>query len=265
MISGRQLARPEALQIGTTAIIDHHESPNAIEGSLGHRRRLCRRSACPVVCAYGVTDRHGGRGAAASKTAVPRRGQRQAGRDRHFHDAATTPSRRQGSQEVRGRRPYPRLRGPRMPADARPPARNQPVAAPTVCIAPSPRPGRNIVHNPFSNLNNSVGATRTRRGSQPVALGPTGSGRIWSRRSGSPTPSALGRRHRLARDGWGLARVGWDLVPGRGTTGSLVAEPMTPWNVAFTPGIRLVQVESVARSPTRRAADGRCRRDRARP
>lgn len=53
----------EALQCGTTAIIDHHESPNAIEGSLDVIAQACAEVGVRVNCAYGVTDRHGAGGA----------------------------------------------------------------------------------------------------------------------------------------------------------------------------------------------------------
>jgi cytosine/adenosine deaminase-related metal-dependent hydrolase len=53
----------EALECGTTAIVDHHESPNAIEGSLSVIAEACSEVGVRVSCAYGVTDRHGADGA----------------------------------------------------------------------------------------------------------------------------------------------------------------------------------------------------------
>lgn len=58
------VAALDALEHGTTAIIDHHESPNAIEGSLDAIASACAEVGVRVVCAYGVTDRHGPDGAA---------------------------------------------------------------------------------------------------------------------------------------------------------------------------------------------------------
>ena len=49
----------EALERGCTAIIDHHESPEAIEGSLSIVAEACAAVGVRVSCAYGVTDRHG--------------------------------------------------------------------------------------------------------------------------------------------------------------------------------------------------------------
>ncbi len=57
------LGAVEALQCGTTGIIDHHESPNAIEGSLDVIAEACAEVGVNVLCAYGVTDRHGPDGA----------------------------------------------------------------------------------------------------------------------------------------------------------------------------------------------------------
>ena len=58
-----RLGATEALISGTTAIVDHHESPNAIEGSLDVIAAACAEVGVRVVCAYGVTDRHGADGA----------------------------------------------------------------------------------------------------------------------------------------------------------------------------------------------------------
>src|SRR5262245_2909855 len=58
-----RLGAVEALLAGTTGIVDHHESPNAIEGSLDVIADACAEVGVRVVCAYGVTDRHGPDGA----------------------------------------------------------------------------------------------------------------------------------------------------------------------------------------------------------
>ena len=55
----------DALAAGCTAIVDHHESPNAIDGSLTVIAEACAEVGVRVNCAYGVTDRHGEAGAAA--------------------------------------------------------------------------------------------------------------------------------------------------------------------------------------------------------
>ncbi len=58
-----KLAALEAIESGTTAIIDHHESPNAIEGSLDVIADACAEVGVRVNCSYGVSDRHGPEGA----------------------------------------------------------------------------------------------------------------------------------------------------------------------------------------------------------
>ena len=54
-----KLGALEALESGTTAIIDHNETPNAIEGSLSVIADACAEVGVRVVTGYGVTDRHG--------------------------------------------------------------------------------------------------------------------------------------------------------------------------------------------------------------
>ena len=51
------LGATEALMNGTTCIIDHHESPNCIEGSLSTIARACKTVGVRVNACYGVTDR----------------------------------------------------------------------------------------------------------------------------------------------------------------------------------------------------------------
>src|SRR6266540_5467254 len=57
------LGAVEALEAGTTAIIDHHASPTAIDGSLDVIAAACAEVGVRVVCSYEVTDRHGPAGA----------------------------------------------------------------------------------------------------------------------------------------------------------------------------------------------------------
>lgn len=51
------LGAAEALLNGTTAIIDHHESPSAIEGSLDAVKEACDMVGVRTNLCYGVTDR----------------------------------------------------------------------------------------------------------------------------------------------------------------------------------------------------------------
>ena len=51
----------EAVRLGTTALIDHHESPEFIEGSLDVLAEACGEFGMPALLCYGATERNGGR------------------------------------------------------------------------------------------------------------------------------------------------------------------------------------------------------------
>ena len=61
------LGATEALMSGTTCIIDHHESPNSIEGSLSTIAEACKVVGVRVNSCYGVTDRFDNHGQLHSK------------------------------------------------------------------------------------------------------------------------------------------------------------------------------------------------------
>ena len=51
----------QALLAGTTTLIDHHESPNFIDGSLDVLADACQELGIRVLLCYGATERNGGR------------------------------------------------------------------------------------------------------------------------------------------------------------------------------------------------------------
>lgn len=51
----------EALLHGTTALVDHHESPNFIDGSLDVLADACQELGLPALLCFGATERNGGR------------------------------------------------------------------------------------------------------------------------------------------------------------------------------------------------------------
>lgn len=51
----------QARRLGTTGLIDHHESPALIEGSLDILAGACQQAGLPAVLCYGATERNGGR------------------------------------------------------------------------------------------------------------------------------------------------------------------------------------------------------------
>lgn len=50
----------EALRLGTVGLIDHHESPQLIEGSLDILADVCQQAGLPAVLCYGASERNGG-------------------------------------------------------------------------------------------------------------------------------------------------------------------------------------------------------------
>lgn len=50
----------ESLYAGTVVLIDHHESPNFIEGSLDVLHDACARFGMHALLCYGITERNGG-------------------------------------------------------------------------------------------------------------------------------------------------------------------------------------------------------------
>jgi cytosine/adenosine deaminase-related metal-dependent hydrolase len=63
----------EALFHRTTALVDHHESPNFIEGSLDVLADACQELGMRAVLCYGATERNGGRDEARRGLAECRR------------------------------------------------------------------------------------------------------------------------------------------------------------------------------------------------
>jgi len=51
----------DALRLGTVGLVDHHESPNLIEGSLDILADACQEAGMPALLCYGATERNGGR------------------------------------------------------------------------------------------------------------------------------------------------------------------------------------------------------------
>jgi len=63
----------DALRLGTVGLVDHHESPNLIGGSLDILADVCQAAGMPAVLCYGATERNGGRDEARRGLAECRR------------------------------------------------------------------------------------------------------------------------------------------------------------------------------------------------
>ncbi|HEV7721869.1 MAG TPA: amidohydrolase family protein [Iamia sp.] len=248
-----RLGALEALECGTTAIIDHHSSPSAIEGSLDVIAEACAEVGVRVVCCYEVTDRNGLDGAKAG-LAENERFIRAGGRGLVGAHAAFTLSDETldavcglaadlgvGVHIHVAEGPDDVAAGERL-ADR---ARDDWLLAHAVHL--DRRLPGTILHNPRSNQNNSVGYGRPARWAaegQRVALGTDGIGADMLDEARLAFV-ALRADDLTARpdDVWAWLEAGYDLVPeAAGDRVTWSHAPMDPWHLAYTPGVRPVEV-----------------------
>jgi cytosine/adenosine deaminase-related metal-dependent hydrolase len=242
----------EALEQGTTAIVDHHESPNAIEGSLSVIAEACAEVGVRVVCAYGVTDRHGAdgaqRGLEENRRFLAEGGRGLVGIHAAFTCSDATLEAAAGLAADLGVGVHVHVcEGPQdhaAPARLRPLARDDWLLAHAVHLPEDPGLPGTIAHNPRSNLNNGVGYARPDRFANRVVLGSDGIGAAMleefqlayvCHRADDVTASP--------ESAWRWLAAGAELVPEVAVdevTWSYA--PMDPWHVAFTPGIRPARV-----------------------
>lgn len=243
----------EALERGTTAIIDHHESPNAIEGSLDVIADACAEVGVRVVCAYGVTDRHGAEGAqrglAENRRFIEGGGRGLVGIHAAFTCTDRTLDEAAGLAEELDVGVH--IHVCEGPEDAGAPERLRRLAkdnwllAHCVHLPEDPGLPGTIAHNPRSNLNNDVGYAQPVRFDNQIILGSDGIGAAmleefqiayFCQRDSDVTASP--------DTAWGWLENGRDLVPE--TKHDVVTwdyDTIEPWHVAFTPAIRPVKVE----------------------
>ncbi|MFV2039096.1 MAG: amidohydrolase family protein, partial [Acidimicrobiales bacterium] len=188
-----KLGALEALERGTTCIIDHHESPNAIEGSLTVIADACAEVGVRVNTTYGVTDRHpGGFEPARGMTDGARRGLQECARfireggnamvgvhaaftcsDETLSAAADLAAQLDVGVHIHVAEGH---------ADRGAATRLQGLTTDRWLIVHGVHLPDNhglsgtIVHNPRSNMNNAVGYARPTRFSNRVALGTDGIG-----------------------------------------------------------------------------------------
>ena len=261
------LGATEALMGGTTAIIDHHESPAAIEGSLSVIAEACAEVGVRVATAYGVTDRWDDQGrlqeddwpppkmtdAARRGLAENERFLRDGGRGMVGVHAAFTCSddtlAAAAGLAERPRRgcPRPRRRGHRRPRRRRPLAglaRDDWLLVHCVHLDRD-LPGT-IAHNPRSNMSNGVGYARPAARPNPIVLGTDGIG------ADMLEEARLAYARLREDDVEASADVPWDwLATGQRWFPEVAGDRVTwsydyadsPWHVAFTPGVRALRVE----------------------
>lgn len=240
----------EALEAGTTAIVDHHSSPNAIEGSLDVIAAACAEVGVRVSCCYEVTDRNGQDGARAGLAENERYlragGRGYVGAHACFTLSDETLEAVTGLAADLGAGVHIHVAEDALDAPAG--ARLAPLSRPDWLLAhcvhlDRPLPGT-VAHNPRSNMNNAVGYGRPARWPGPVVLGTDGIGgdmleelRIAyaCERADDVTASPT--------EAWAWLTGGAALVPEvveDRVTWSY--EPMDPWHLAFSPGVRPLEV-----------------------
>jgi cytosine/adenosine deaminase-related metal-dependent hydrolase len=246
------LAAVEALESGTTAIIDHNETPNAIEGSLSVIADAVTEVGIRVLPAYGVTDRHGPEGAkrglAENERFLKEGKPGLVGIHAAFTCSQETLEAAAGLAADLGVGVHVHVcEGPEdrdAPGRLQDLTRDDWLLAHCVNLPTEHRLRGTILHNPRSNLNNSVGYADPRRFGNPVALGTDGIGahmieefRLAYLMQRSVDVTATPER------AWDWLRAGADLVPE--VKDDVVVwsyDPMDPWHLAFTSGVRPVEV-----------------------
>ncbi|MFN8035144.1 MAG: amidohydrolase family protein [Acidimicrobiia bacterium] len=240
----------EALERGTTAIIDHHASPNAIEGSLSVIAEACATVGVRVVCAYEVTDRHGPDGARRGLE-ENERFLRDGGRGLVGAHACLTLSDSTldavaGLASAHGVGVHVHVAEDIADADAG--ARLEPYAKPSWLLAHAVHLDRElpgtIAHNPRSNMNNAVGYARPARRLNRVVLGTDGIGadmleefRVAYARLREDDVTAT------PDTAWAWLVQGRDLVPETAEDEVVWSyDPMDPWHLAYTPGVSPIEV-----------------------
>jgi cytosine/adenosine deaminase-related metal-dependent hydrolase len=260
------LGAVEALMSGTTAIVDHHESPNAIEGSLSVVADACAAVGVRVVTAYGVTDRwsddgmpYTGAWPPPAMTGAARRGLdecerfiRNGGRGMvGVHAAFTCSDDTLAAAAELARRlgvgVHIHVSEDRIDAAAG--ARLQSLAQADWLLAHCVHLDRTlpgtIAHNSRSNMNNAVGYARPAARPNAVVLGTDGIG-------ADMLEELRVAYARLREDDvtespdtvWSWLEAGYGLVPeARSDVVRWNYDHVeSPWHVAFTPGIRALDV-----------------------
>jgi len=241
----------EAIESGTTAIVDHHESPHAVEGSLSVIADACAEVGVRVSTAYGVTDRHGPEGArrglAENERFIHSGGRGMVGVHAAFTCSDDTLDAAAGLAADLGVGVHIHVAEGTVDAGAG--ARLEGLARPDWLLAHCVHLDRHlpgtIAHNPRSNMNNAVGYARPAGRANPVVLGTDGIGAdmleefrlAYARLREDDVLAAPAQP-------WAWLQNGYRLFPE--AAGDVVVwdrgHADDPWWMAFSPGVRAVDV-----------------------
>ena len=241
------LGAVEALSAGTTTLIDHHESPNCIEGSLDVIADAGAEVGVRVVCSYGVTDRHGTdgarRGLEENRRFLAAGGRAMVGVHAAFTCNDDTLA--AAAELARDANTGVHIHVSEGPADDEHWSRLRGLTAPEWLLIHGVRlPDDHglqgtIVHNPRSNMNNGVGYARPVRFMSPVALGSDGIGADVL--DDFRVAYARARENDVTFDAataWQWVETARDLVPESRTDRVEWSRPMgDAWDLAFTTGV----------------------------
>lgn len=259
------LGAAEALLSGTTAIVDHHESPSAIEGSLDAIKSACDMVGVRSNLCYGVTDRWTTTGMVESvdpgsaMTDGARRGLAEnerflrtgaagmVGVHASFTCSDATLEAAAGLAADSGTGVH--IHVAEGPDDRRAGERLETLARENWllvhCVTLDRELPGTIAHNPRSNLNNAVGYADPASRSNTVVLGTDG---IGADMLDEARLAYVCHRNRdltaTPETAWQWLRNGESLVPGvrDDSVEWSYGHTDSPWHAAFTTGVRAVNV-----------------------
>ena len=247
-----KLGALEALESGCTAIIDHHESPNAIEGSLSVIADACAEVGVRVSCAYGTTDRHGSEGAKAGLAENDRflseGGLGMVGLHAAFTCSEETIDAAAALADKHGVGVHVHVgegvvdTGPGIELARR--ADIDWLLVHGINLPDGVDFDGIIVHNPRSNMNNAVGYAYPSRFNTPVALGTDGIGADMI----AEFQLAFLKQREVdvtvgPDEAWGWLEAGWELMPdAKDDIVTWNYPTMNAWHLAYTTGVRPIDV-----------------------
>lgn len=245
-----KLGALEALERGTTAILDHHASPEAIEGSLSVIAEACAEVGVRLSACYEVTDRNGEEGArrglAENERYLAGGGKGYVGAHAAFTLSEETLEAVADLAERCGVGVH--IHVAEGPEDLDAGKRLEKLTGDDWLLAHCVHLDRDlpgtIVHNPLSNMNNGVGYARPARRENRIVLGTDGIGGDMIE-----TFRIAYLRHRedevtaSPETAWSWLEAGWHLFPeARADRVTWSYQPMDPWRLAFTPGVRPLEI-----------------------